>query len=283
MPSAPIEPPLPKLLPAASSPAVVEKTKGKYSPRSPYIAALEGQKELCRGLFRIAVALAKEHTPIHAVNTRKTYNKWVGWHWRFLQRFRSFQHLPDPQMLSYEAFVETVGTDGEDSNPDTHTDTTDTIDSTDTTPLSKNSKKNDKNKNKKEVEEINKLTAEVINAAMICFKNAKTSFEHTLSCVPCVASNQSNQSNQHVLTVADEYAKTEAKKLLSVSTALNDQATLLLLTVKSAIAIENRENRKDKEREDEQVIVEEKKKEKEKKYLKVDNELSQLFPVLSVS
>ena len=128
-------------------------------------------------------------------------------------------------MLQYEAFVETVGVDGEDSDPAIKA----------TTPK----------KDKKELEGINKLATDVTNAAQVCFKNAKVSFDHARSA--------------EVRTVADEYATVDAAALMKVSITLSVQAMQLSARVKSG----EKEGYK-------------------KRYLKVDNKLSTLYPVFSV-
>ena len=81
----------------------------EHGPPSSAVLALQGRKELCRGLLRVAAALAKTDTCVHAPNARKLDNKYTAWSLRFMQRFRAFQYLPQPAMLTYEAFVRTVG------------------------------------------------------------------------------------------------------------------------------------------------------------------------------
>lgn len=86
-------------------------TGSPEGPPSAAVYSLRGRKELCRGLLRVTAALAKKGSCVHASNVIKTKNKYTAWSWRFLQRFRSFQHLTQPPMLTYEGFVRVVGED----------------------------------------------------------------------------------------------------------------------------------------------------------------------------
>jgi len=100
-------------LPAPPTPPTPPKGRQDGPPCAATLS-LRGRRELCRGLLRVTAALAKPGSCVHASNARKVQNKYTAWSWRFLQRFRSFQHLPQPQMLTFESFVRVVGEEAPD-------------------------------------------------------------------------------------------------------------------------------------------------------------------------
>jgi hypothetical protein len=106
--NAPLSLPPPAPAPVKPEPPLppIGETNG---PLSAAYYVLRGRKELCKGLLRVAAAVAKVGTAVHASNARKVPNPYSAWSFKFTQRFRAFSCLPRPEMLQFDDFLRTVG------------------------------------------------------------------------------------------------------------------------------------------------------------------------------
>ncbi len=186
-------------LPKPVKPRALAGAEG--GPPSASMLILRGRKELCRGLLRTVVAMSKRDSCLYARNTHKMDNPHMTWGWRFIQRFRAFQNLSNPPMLSYETFVETITNEGETRSSDT------TI---------KDGKDDDKH---------HKFISNVIDAAADCFKTAKIIFDYArkINIADLPSCN---------LTADDTYAVEDAPKLLKVAVIASVQCAQMSIAIK---------------------------------------------------
>ena len=97
---------------ATSSSSAPSSSSAKSLPRpdppSPPLPSVDetvqrAKGHLCKGVFRLLVVAHQWRL------LERKENKYTTWHWRFMQRFRSFQNIHNPPMLSYEEVLRVVG------------------------------------------------------------------------------------------------------------------------------------------------------------------------------
>eukprot|EP00605_Chrysophyceae_sp_TOSAG23-4_P002322 GSChrysophyteH1.ASY1.ANO1.2568.1 assembled CDS len=175
-------------------------------PPSPSMLLLRGRKELCRGLLRTAVAISNSGSCLHAKNSLKVENPYMAWSWRFIQRFRAFQNIPNPPFRAYEDFLRTVANGSGENNENDYLGNTEFI-------------------------------GNVLGAASNCFKAAKAAFDYARKV------DTSKLPNSH-LSPADFYAIESSPALLKVAISASVQTMQMLMSLKEPVAEKNKAEKK---------------------------------------